>query len=147
MIGWLVVVSSPFSYTCKRLPKDAENQLEAALGAVSALRKPYGTSFIVRRFLQSLASPVFFCSIFDVTPVDGKFMFHVLSVRSFGCSLLHVVHLAERTGRAHGNIVDWMYKRAGIKYSYAAHLRDTGTVSINPSPDAHSSHFDVFIRW
>lgn len=31
--------------------------------------------------------------------------------------------------RAHGNIVDWMYKRAGIKYSYAVHLRDTGTVS------------------
>jgi hypothetical protein len=25
--------------------------------------------------------------------------------------------------------VDWMYARAGIKYSYAAHLRDTGTVS------------------
>jgi len=29
--------------------------------------------------------------------------------------------------RAHGNIVDWMYKTAGIKYSYAVHLRDTGT--------------------
>jgi Zinc carboxypeptidase len=30
--------------------------------------------------------------------------------------------------RAPGNIVDWMYKRAGIKYSYVVHLRDTGTV-------------------
>jgi hypothetical protein len=30
--------------------------------------------------------------------------------------------------RSPGNIVDWMYKRAGIKYSYAVHLRDTGTV-------------------
>jgi len=30
--------------------------------------------------------------------------------------------------RAPGNILDWMYKREGIKYSYAVHLRDTGTV-------------------
>jgi hypothetical protein len=36
--------------------------------------------------------------------------------------------------RAHGNIIDWVYKRAGIKYTYAAHLRDTGTVS----PSTHS---------
>ncbi|KAF7969473.1 hypothetical protein HWV62_27263 [Athelia sp. TMB] len=60
------------------MPKDAENQLEAAQGAASALRKAHGTAF-----------------------VTGSL--------------------------AHGNIVDWMYKRAGIKYSYAAHLRDTGT--------------------
>ncbi len=32
--------------------------------------------------------------------------------------------------RAPGNIVDWMYKRMGVKYSFAAHLRDTGTVSV-----------------
>ena len=31
--------------------------------------------------------------------------------------------------RAPGNIADWMYKRKGVKYSFAAHLRDTGTVS------------------
>ena len=31
--------------------------------------------------------------------------------------------------RAPGNIVDWMYKKMGVKYSFAAHLRDTGTVS------------------
>jgi extracellular matrix protein 14 len=30
--------------------------------------------------------------------------------------------------RAPGNIVDWMYKKMGVKYSFAAHLRDTGTV-------------------
>lgn len=30
--------------------------------------------------------------------------------------------------RAPGNVVDWMYAKAGIKYSYAVHLRDTGTV-------------------
>jgi len=28
---------------------------------------------------------------------------------------------------APGNIVDWMYARQKIKYSYAVHLRDTGT--------------------
>jgi hypothetical protein len=43
------IVSSPFSYSCKKYPRDAEDQLEAALGAVSALRQPYGTSFMVRR--------------------------------------------------------------------------------------------------
>ena len=32
--------------------------------------------------------------------------------------------------RAPGNIVDWMYKKMGVKYSFAAHLRDTGTVSL-----------------
>jgi len=78
------MVSSPFSYSCKKFPRDAEDQLEAALGAVSALRQPYGTSFMTGTL----------------------------------CSMFY---------RAHGNIVDWMYKRAGIKYSYAAHLRDTGT--------------------
>ena len=29
--------------------------------------------------------------------------------------------------RAPGNIVDWVYKKMGVKYSFAAHLRDTGT--------------------
>ena len=29
---------------------------------------------------------------------------------------------------APGNIIDWMYARQKIKYSYAVHLRDTGTV-------------------
>jgi hypothetical protein len=28
---------------------------------------------------------------------------------------------------APGNVIDWAYAVAGIKYSYAAHLRDTGT--------------------
>jgi len=29
---------------------------------------------------------------------------------------------------APGNILDWMYSREAVKYSYVAHLRDTGTV-------------------
>jgi hypothetical protein len=36
--------------------------------------------------------------------------------------------------RAPGNIVDWMYKKMGVKYSFAAHLRDTGTVSLVFNP-------------
>ena len=36
--------------------------------------------------------------------------------------------------RAPGNIVDWMYKKMGVKYSFAAHLRDTGTVSLGIKP-------------
>lgn len=42
------IVSSPFSYSCKKLAQDAENQLEAALGAVSALHKAHATTFVVR---------------------------------------------------------------------------------------------------
>ncbi|PPR04132.1 hypothetical protein CVT26_001324 [Gymnopilus dilepis] len=71
------MLSSPYSYSCKRLPKDAEDLMEAALGASNALKK------------------------------TGSL-----------CSLLYP---------APGNIVDWMYAREAIKYSYVAHLRDTGT--------------------
>ena len=78
--------SNPFSYTCSKTPKDEENQLEAAMGAVRSSLGVYGTKYVVGSL----------------------------------CALFY---------RAHGNIVDWMYKKAGIKYSYAVHLRDTGTVS------------------
>ena len=30
--------------------------------------------------------------------------------------------------RASGNVVDYMYARAGVKFAYSVHLRDTGTV-------------------
>ncbi|KAJ3507796.1 hypothetical protein NLJ89_g6100 [Agrocybe chaxingu] len=78
------MLSSPYSYTCKRLAKDAEDQLEAALGASQALRAVHGTEF-----------------------QTGSL-----------CSMLYP---------APGNILDWMYSREAIKYSYVAHLRDTGT--------------------
>ncbi|KAF4609600.1 hypothetical protein D9613_012313 [Agrocybe pediades] len=78
------MLSSPYSYTCKRLPKDAEDQIEAAYGASHALKSVHGTEF-----------------------------------RAGGlCSMLYA---------APGNIIDWMYAREAIKYSYVAHLRDTGT--------------------
>jgi len=78
------MLSSPFSYSCTALPRDAEDQLEAALGAARAMASVHGT-----------------------TVTTGQL-----------CKMLY---------RAPGNVVDWMYKRAGIKYSYALHLRDTGT--------------------
>jgi len=86
------MLSSPYSYSCNRMPKDAEDQLEAALGAANALRQAHGTYF-----------------------KTGSL-----------CAMLY---------SAPGNIVDWMYARAGIKYSYAAHLRDTGTYGFALPPE------------
>ncbi|KAH9950804.1 hypothetical protein B0H21DRAFT_721773 [Amylocystis lapponica] len=78
------MLSTPFSYSCKETPKDAEDQIEAALGATRAIKQVHGTAFTTGNL----------------------------------CSMLY---------KAPGNIVDWMYAKAGIKYSYAVHLRDTGT--------------------
>jgi hypothetical protein len=78
------MVSSPFSYSCKKTPPDAEDQLELASGAAHAAQKTHGTWF-----------------------TTGQLCFQLY--------------------RAGGNVVDYMYAKAGIKYSYAIHLRDTGT--------------------
>ncbi|KAF8504547.1 hypothetical protein F5888DRAFT_1799245 [Russula emetica] len=78
------MLSTPFSYSCRKTPKDAEDQLEAISGAAFAIRKSHGTQYTTGAL----------------------------------CSTLY---------RAPGNIVDWMYKKMGVKYSFAAHLRDTGT--------------------
>jgi hypothetical protein len=40
-------VSTPFSYSCRRTPKDAEDQLEAISGAAHAIRRLHGTQFTV----------------------------------------------------------------------------------------------------
>ncbi|TFY53063.1 hypothetical protein EVG20_g10282 [Dentipellis fragilis] len=45
------VLSTPYSYSCKRSPKDAEDQLEAAEGASHAAKKVHGAAFTVRAFL------------------------------------------------------------------------------------------------
>ena len=51
-------MSTPYSWSCKKFPKDAEDQAEAALGAVSALRQVHGTVFTVRlRLLRYTAAP------------------------------------------------------------------------------------------
>ncbi|KIK63962.1 hypothetical protein GYMLUDRAFT_40174 [Collybiopsis luxurians FD-317 M1] len=43
--------------------------------------------------------------------------------------------LCEQLYQAPGNVVDWMYKKAGIKYTYAVHLRDTGTYGFSLPPE------------
>ncbi len=40
-------VSTPFSYSCRRTPKDAEDQLEAISGAAFAMKKLHGMHFTV----------------------------------------------------------------------------------------------------
>ena len=42
-----LAVSTPYSYSCKKTPKDAENQVEAALGAARAIKAAHGTVFTV----------------------------------------------------------------------------------------------------
>ena len=47
---WLLIafiVSTPYSYSCGRFPADAEDQLEAALGASQSLKAAHGTVFKV----------------------------------------------------------------------------------------------------
>ncbi|KAI0037176.1 hypothetical protein K488DRAFT_75503 [Vararia minispora EC-137] len=82
------MLSAPYSYSCKKYPKDAEDQMEAISGAASAVRRTHGTVFTTGQL----------------------------------CSTLY---------RAPGNVVDWMYERLGVKWSFAAHLRDTGTYGFN----------------
>jgi len=98
----LCLVSSPFSYSCKKSPKDAENLIEAATGAANALKSVYGTLFDVR----------------------------IIRNYSFSAHCFQVDRLCYLLYPAPGNILDWMYKVVGIRYSYAVHLRDTGTVSV-----------------
>jgi len=86
------MVSSPYSFSCKRVPKDAEDQLEAASGAASAIGRVHAVPYTIGSL----------------------------------CSQLYA---------APGNAIDWMYQRRGIKYSYAVHLRDTGTYGFSLPPE------------
>ena len=45
---YIYIVSSPYSYSCKRFAKDAEDQLEAAMGASHSLKAAHGTVFKVQ---------------------------------------------------------------------------------------------------
>ncbi|KIY70996.1 Zn-dependent exopeptidase [Cylindrobasidium torrendii FP15055 ss-10] len=105
------MISSPFSYSCKRVPRDAEDQLEAALGASRALTQVHRTQFSVGSLCESFY-------------------------------------------RAPGNVVDWMYKRAGFKYTYAIHLPDTGTFGyvlpadrILPVGEETLGMVEYFLKW
>jgi hypothetical protein len=54
-------VSAPFSYSCKKTPNDAEDQLEAALGAAAALKSVHGTTFVVCTQTIRPSSFSFYC--------------------------------------------------------------------------------------
>ena len=43
----IYIVSTPYSYSCRRIVKDAEDQLEAAMGASHSLKAAHGTVFKV----------------------------------------------------------------------------------------------------
>ena len=42
-----ITVSYPFSYSCNVIPRDAEDQIEAALGAARAITNEHGMKFAV----------------------------------------------------------------------------------------------------
>ena len=44
---FIYIVSTPYSYSCKRVADDAEDQLEAAMGASHSLKAAHGTVFMV----------------------------------------------------------------------------------------------------
>ncbi|KZS90090.1 hypothetical protein SISNIDRAFT_488625 [Sistotremastrum niveocremeum HHB9708] len=85
------MLSTPYSYSCHDLPADAEDLLEAAMGAAQAAKKLYGTS-------------------------------------------IQTGMLCEMLYPAPGNIIDWMYGSANVKFSFAAHLPDTGTYGFSLPP-------------
>lgn len=48
------LVSSPYSFSCHRKPKDAEDQLEAASGAASAITRVHAVPYSVGRLCSQL---------------------------------------------------------------------------------------------
>jgi hypothetical protein len=128
------LVSIPFSYSCKKSPKDAEDQLEAISGAAHAIKKSHGMQFTV-----SPMSPFVVVVGHAWCPRRERYVQHYIgksNEQSSGAFMQLVL------SRAPGNIVDWMYKKMGVKYSFAAHLRDTGTVSF-----VFQSQIQVKILW
>ena len=70
-----ITVSSPFSHSCKKRPKDAEDLIEAALGAASAIKSAHGTTFTVS-CIESHASSI----SSSRHALDWKFMSHAIQV-------------------------------------------------------------------
>ena len=119
------IVSTPFSYSCKKTPKDAEDQLEAISGAAFAMKKSHGTQYTV-----STVSPFSVVVDYADFPRRERYVQHYIGQSNKQISGNRGVFMQwVPLSRAPGNIVDWMYKKMGVKYSFAAHLRDTGTVS------------------
>ena len=140
VVTYCSIVSTPFSYSCKKTPKDAEDQLEAISGAAFAMKKSHGTHYMV-----STVSPSTVVIGHAECPRRERYVRHYIGQSneqfSGNCGVfMQLVPLS----RAPGNIVDWMYKKMGVKYSFAAHLRDTGTVSFNPKFQAKAVSFICF---
>ncbi|VDB95659.1 unnamed protein product [Peniophora sp. CBMAI 1063] len=86
------MLSTPFSFSCSKTPRDAEDLLEAAHGAAFAVRGTHGAAFTTGSLCETLY-------------------------------------------KAGGNVVDWMYKALGVRWSFAVHLRDTGTYGFMLPPE------------
>ena len=127
MVTYCSIVSTPFSYSCRKTPKDAEDQLEAISGAAFTMKKSHGTQYTV-----SAVSPFAVVVGHTECPRRERYVRHYIGQSNEQFPGSHGVFMQlVLLSRAPGNIVDWMYKKMGIKYSFAAHLRDTGTVSIS----------------
>lgn len=98
-----VVVSSPYSYSCEKVPKDAEDQLEAAMGATNAIKQVHGTTFMVQLWLTSLPlspvhgripflgrKPMLYAVSVSTTPVSRANHLFIIIIHSL---LLHLAHL------------------------------------------------------
>lgn len=68
----------------------------------------------------------------DVMPRDAEDILEAAYGAAAASKAVHglpmaVGQLCDTLYRAPGNVVDWMYEENHVKYSYAVHLRDTGT--------------------
>ena len=48
------VVSTPYSFSCQRMPRDNEDQLEAAMGAVKRMKAAHGMGYKTGRLCELL---------------------------------------------------------------------------------------------
>jgi len=95
-------VSAPYSYSCQIYPPDAEDLIEAALGAAQAGFKIHGRQFSTGRLCETMYRYI-------------NLLLTLVECTKFGLF------------SAPGDVIDWTYGYQGIKYSYSLHLRDTGT--------------------
>ncbi|KAL5532375.1 hypothetical protein ACEPAF_5945 [Sanghuangporus sanghuang] len=84
----------------------------------------------LRSYGQMLSWPYSYAC--DTLPADAEDLYEAALGAAYAMRKKHGTvyttgSLCSALYPAPGNILDWMYASAGIKYSYAVHLRDTGT--------------------
>jgi len=84
----------------------------------------------LRSYGQMMSSPYSYSC--DVLPAEAEDLLEAAAGAAKAVQKVHGRHvdtgtLCEQLYSAPGNVVDYMYGTVGIKYSYAFHLRDTGT--------------------